>query len=802
MPLFKSLEPQLRIIKKVLIGVFIFSLIGCSGGETEGEDSDTGNPNPDDPSIHEDALAILKPRCASCHSAQDGREGRLNLESGSLDAFTQRLVLVPSESEDCFGEVLVNPENAEDSLLLKLVTPHNSEVNCIAKMPLGSNGVSAEEYATLKTWVQAIIDNYEDGDDFDVGEDGDDSSEFISSDIAVPADAFEVLSRTKYLLIGSAVTDEELLETTDDQGRLVQSNFENLVSQWVESDDFTAKRRSFFELALQQDPADKNYRQQLRNTGTRISAPTVANMKESLIRTAERVYKDRADFRSLFWTTRHEVTTAMLLVYKMLDNPPMRSKSGNFNKNSAINNLKAAAVNLIESDTNDWRTVELLYRPNSTEMQIHDGFIDGTNVSVLRSVPDGGNIKLRTPRTICTSPAFLQMWQTNADNKFRALVNQCLIITLGQTFTMGDPTIPENHPHPGIDTDQIPEGSDCMGCHKNLDPMKSAFEMHFDYEHHRFRPNSEESVAHYIEEAANYFGYDPKPNSPKYTLETFPSPYFSFQGVNTPGNDLFSLVESMAKHPDFAMGWTLKVCQWASSIKCFKQDPELVRIASVFSQSGYKLDKLFKEFFSSKMMTHTYSESENSFPGAQVSISRRDHFCQAMKVRLREVRRSRQLDDIDAFTDFCGKNINLARGIPKGTAQRGATGFTLPSSISSFSSISVKNLCSADLINIIGNNSRTFPRAASTATETISLMVEHILGYPKQTQRYTDANESLSQLYNVFKESSSICSTEAQFNDALSEEQPSCGLGLTDQAAMENIFTLACQNPSLTSLGI
>ena len=752
--------------------------------------------------------------CATCHSASDDQRGGLNLETGTLEELTARLVMRRSASDNCTDELLIDADDPDSSLLLHLISPTNNTPACIAKMPLGSNGVSPENYEILREWVDNLIATYRelDDNDFDVGGDDGNTSGGVTSEVATPADPLEVLMRTKYLVTGTAVTRDELDLATNAAGELDAAGFDALVEEWLASTDFTSKRRSFFELALQQNPADKDYVQQLRNSRNLMPGDVVRNLEASLIRTAERIYSDEEDFRSLFWTSRHEVTTATLLVYKMLDNPVMRSRTGNFDKGNPVNSLAQSLRDnyesrndpLFQSDQTDWRTVELRYAPESTDMREPDGFSDGSNVALLRSIGDGGVVTLRTPRVLCSTPAMFQMWQTNRDNRFRALVNQCLIMAVGASFATGDPTVPDVHPLPGLDTEQIPEGSECMGCHKNMDPMLSAFEAHFDYDHQRYRPRSPEDSNFYRELSGEYYNYDPASRRNYFPFVSFPLPYFSYQGVNAPGNDLLSLVRQMVEHEDFAEGWAVKVCSWASSVPCNRRDPEISRIATEFIESGYRLDRLFHAFFTSRLATHSYKLEESTYPGSQVSIARRDHFCQAIRVRLREVRRAqdRTDGDINRDTNLCASNRRLAEAVPEASVQRGETGFNLPTSNTPFSSISVANLCSSNLSALVGGGSRTFSDNSNDATDTIRLIVSMMYGFPEQTPQYDDAVESLNQVYSLYRRSTPLCANPSALRNALDGAGPACGLGLSDRDSMENIVSLACQSPALTALGL
>ncbi|MEO1171488.1 MAG: hypothetical protein AAFX94_05465, partial [Myxococcota bacterium] len=145
----------------------------------------------------------------------------------------------------------------------------------------------------------------------------------------------------------------------------------------------------------------------------------------------------------------------------------------------------------------------------------------------------------------------------------------------------------------------------------------------------------------------------------------------------------------------------------------------------------------------------------------------------------------------------CGSNRKLSEGVPDGVVQRGSPDFNLPWSSSTFSNISISSLCS-DQRDLVANN-RTFdPREPEIA---IPLMVEHVLGFPAGTERYAEALAALNQVFSVFREDT-VCADASAFESALTEAEPSCGLDLSAQDAMVNVFSFVCQDPALTVIGL
>ena len=63
-------------------------------------------------------------------------------------------------------------------------------------------------------------------------------------------------------------------------------------------------------------------------------------------------------------------------------------------------------------------------------------------------------------------------------------------------------------------------------------------------------------------------------------------PVFAFQGVRTNIPTIESFANAMATHPNFAKGWTQKVCQYLNSQSCDETDPEFIRVSDSFQNSN------------------------------------------------------------------------------------------------------------------------------------------------------------------------------------------------------------------------
>ena len=149
-----------------------------------------------------------------------------------------------------------------------------------------------------------------------------------------------------------------------------------------------------------------------------------------------------------------------------------------------------------------------------------------------------------------TSPAFFQTWPTNRDNDFRVTINQALIVATGMTFSPGDGT-PLTGDMDAVDGDLFPSESTCYGCHKNLDTMRPAFLAHYD-------------------------NINTRQTTPESSL---PTPGFSFKEQSVEIDGLQDWADALSDHPNFAMAWTLKLCQWASSIECSATNEHVVTLS-------------------------------------------------------------------------------------------------------------------------------------------------------------------------------------------------------------------------------
>lgn len=723
----------------------------------------------DDPQIHIDTLALmaqppLNCTSASCHDATPG-SARLNLLTGDFTEFAARLVNQPSSSTRCTEELLIDPLNADNSLLLKLIDPSADNL-CIAKMPLGSNGVSPEALSTFREWVDALIAAAAQEPGESPGEGG--GGQVVQSSAQSP---FILGRKLKYLMHGGALTSSELDMLTGANDTVNPDNLDLLINDWMASDAYQRKISSFMAVALHQTPATEGYTQQLGRLprDTTIRNNMRANLRESFVRTAMRIINNDESFKQVVTTNEWEVTTAVLTALAFADNDNRNRNdfrdTANFDENPG--------------DFTDWRTVRLQQVSNSP----YSGrAFNSTEVAnQLRTIPDNGTVQLRAPRIgFFNTLAFNEQWQTNVDNQFRLNTNQSVIAALHMTFESGDPTQP--HHLDNLDEAHAPEGSDCLGCHKNLDTMRNVLYMDYDPDNHRARANPESFL-----------------------------PDFAFQGHREEVSTMAEFAAAMANHPRFAMAWTEKLCQWFSSIACDRNSQVMIDLANVFEQSNYSFNTLVSAMAKSSLVTQTTFDEQASLadkiaiPGSRVSIARANHYCEAVYQRLSEIRTLRDLPPVNnnSTTDLCvsanGQVTSAASIIPEDSVARGEIDYVQSSESDLMLAKAYDSFCDRSSNLVVGSNDNTTLRT-NNIDNALDDMTQILLGIPSNASHYDTTRNALRNLYDV-----SIATPACPDNTALlsaANGNPTCGLGLNNGQGLRLVWRTVCQSPDLTGIGL
>lgn len=781
-----------------------------SGVTGDGTDSGSAS-NPGASPLHQAALDVMAANCLACHDGEPSEfNGTLDLSPASIEEFADRLVNMPSSIGGCDGERLVDAESVDDSLLLTLVDSNTArDAECIGKMPLGTDGLSDEDYDVLREWALELLR---------IGSSEpnplEDTLQQTTAD-ASPVAPLNALRKAKMLATGQVPTQAELDAVTDQNGELDDDAFSILVDGWVRADnnDYVAKRNMFLRSVLQQNGSIGKTNRQLVLTklNDRHAAKFYPNLNDMYVKTAEWIADEDADFRTLFTDDWAMVTTGALVMMQMADWPVVRHKFGGMTRDFNTQGFKYTLelynddTAQMDSDTSDWRLVRLTYEADPAQHSRDvTPFYNGDIITQMRAVGEGDQVALRVPRTICSSIAFFTAWETNLDNKFRGPMNQCVILALNSSFSPHDLTSHPDPIPPGLDPEEFPLDSTCYGCHKNMEPAVSAYTQHFDVSHNRYVGYTQSEVDDYNALREEYVGLDPEKHGGWMKIPaTPPDPLLIYEGVNTSVADLKDWVRQLGLHPGFAKAWVMKFAQWALSEPVDPNDPEVAVLAEAFEESGFRFHALVRAFLVSKFVTHGTSGDDANFAGNSVSLLRQDHFCHSMQVRLRDIRlgENRTSDTPGSRTDLCGFNAGASRALPKGGSDRGAIELTLPKQSDAFSQISLEQLCNTAGEELVGNGSATFLRSPDDLDNTVGNLVAGLLGFPESSPEHAEAKESFVHLYGGFT-ASPECETGEDFEAALAEETPSCGLNLAEQLAMETIVSVACQDPRTTSIGL
>lgn len=690
---------------------------------------------------------------SSCHDATPG-SARVNLLTGSLESLAERLVNVPSSSQACRDELLIDSGNPRNSLLYKLIDAGSGE-QCMSKMPFGAAGIPNSYLPVFERWIEDIIavsTQHQNADDV----------QNEASTYMVASDPFILGSRLKYLVNGVGLTDDELMRMTFQDGSLNRAGLSEVIDKWLASPLYATKLSQFLKVALQQKTTDGRFTTQLN--GLSPTSKLKRNIEESFTRTAVRIALSDSSFKEVVTTRDWELSTVALAALAYADHPKRPQNADSTFLDTPF----------IDSDYNDWRTVSLRTVIESP-YQDAQAFKNISFVESLRNVAEGGTLFLKTPRVgFFTTPVFFDQWQTNADNQFRLNTNQTLITALGLTFSSGDPTLPNQIHLDDLDQDHAPAGSDCHGCHKNLDPMKNIFMNHFSPV--TFRAKEEQGVLR---------------------------DYFSFQGQRSELSSMIDFAHEVADHPHFAKGWTLRLCQWLSSTSCSDQEDSIESFSTQFAASGYQFKTLMKALLMSDILLNTSYDAGSDHPGAYVSIARKDHFCEAINARLRVIREERNLPlDNVLSMDMCNHPSlrKIAQTFPNDDFARGKIDLVQSSRNDLFLSSAFGQFCDASARRVVGQKSvHTFK--TNQVDYALDDMTEYMLGIPQSAPSYQQSRDSLQRLYDVARHDSQ-CRDEQALAGSISSSEVSCGLGLNAVDSLRLVWINSCQSPHLTGIGL
>lgn len=571
-------------------------------------------------------------------------------------------------------------------------------------------------------------------------------------DVLTPPSVY--VRRVKNLMTGQAPTEAELEQVVADPAAL-----STLVQTWFDEPAFRDKLTAFFTKTLQQFSGDRqDFGPQAvgqENIG-RWSAPNglFNNLEESFARTVMSLVDEGRPFNEIATTRTWMMTTGMVSFILATENDsprmrfyhqpfsddgvdydentpfavqlanntfysstPLTNCSDPFSDNSTGNERNTFRLFMLgdspgmcdgditmsvfgDEDFRDWRLVEMTALESGAEQP---SMFDAPMLRTLTELP------LRSSRTgFFSTPAFLAGWRTNVDNSFRVTTNQMLITGLGLAFEDSDISVPLGDE--GLAEDHASPGTQCFGCHKNLDPMRNFFANEYDAD----------TYAVEIAEA-----------------DDFVQPSFSFQGHSGLGDSLEDLGGILSEHPFFAEGWTQKLCMFANSKKCDRDDPEFQRIVSEFVGSSHDFEELVVNLFASPLVTGAACVPGEEGNFAAVSVARRDHLCTTLKTRL----------DRDDACSINGRIRALVDALPADGWARGADAPDQATEPSLFYTSTLDSLC-GELGDRVINQSGG-PLQSSNIQDSLRYLVENVMAIPPSDPLHGDVTGLLQGHYDA-----------------------------------------------------
>jgi hypothetical protein len=309
-------------------------------------------------------------------------------------------------------------------------------------------------------------------------------------------------------------------------------------------------------------------------------------------------------------------------------------------------------------------------------------------------------------------------------------------------------------------------GSECVGCHATLDPMRQFWANQFDYnDRNDFQPATRTN-----------------PGNPRPTSRVNEFAFGDFRATGSTTAEIGSYLAQVtdgAGLPRFGISAVQQLCFYANSAPCSETDAEFRRVVSAFKNSSFNFAVLLKEFFASPIVTG--ASPVTSYPdGVPVSIARRDHLCTALSNRLgrRDLCVQATLRPSNAQRTTAGIAVSIAND----AFSRGVEAPVTPSDPTLFYRSATEMLCENIANQVV--DVATDPIYVSTDVPgSISRMVETIMGYPPAHPRFGEAVQIMTEHYDA---------VYAQVTSRTSKAP----------TALRSAFALACESPRALGIGL
>jgi hypothetical protein len=637
---------------------------------------------------------------------------------------------------------------------------------------------------------------------------------------AVPPAVY--VAKVKNLLVGLAPTDAEIQTVAADPAQLGP-----LIDGWMTSPEYTAKMRTFFELAFQQTQISLNdFSDQVYPNQADINASTgpelLQNLRESFARTVLELNAEGRPLTDAITTSRVMLTPALMEFYAFLDawqvddtgqvsdrfrasNPnlqitleaaqgaiPIEQTLDPTNANymhwydpDVANDSKAGtdcAQDPIVYDADAHVLHYLLYGTIArykTTSGTACGQVNGTASAPQLTATDFTDWKmvtLRAPATGEAPTAFYDLATLRTATELVVTLPHVGFLTPAffanwQTNSSNQMRVTMNQALI-VATGAMVDGTDLTfpPSTPGLDVLHAAAPDCFGC-HRTLDPTRSVLAATY---SWNYHTQTDKTFSDQPGL-------FAFQGVTQPVFNLGDLTATLAQHPLFAPAWVQKLCYYANSTPCETGDPEFQRVVGVFKSSNFSWNALVRELLSSPLTTHAAPTQTATDQGEVIAVSRRDHLCAALDARL-------------GLTDVCGLDAltkaqthttvpEIVGGLPSDGYGRGAVAPVLPNAPTLFYRAGVENICEAvaDLVVDAAQPESPDTKQYSSAQPDAAIadFVATLMALEPSDPRAAPAQAILAQHY--------LAAVQA---------------GASASDALKSTFVAACLAPSTVSIGL
>jgi hypothetical protein len=349
-----------------------------------------------------------------------------------------------------------------------------------------------------------------------------------------------------------------------------------------------------------------------------------------------------------------------------------------------------------------------------------------------------------------------------------------LIVALGQAFTSENAIVPSSNF--GLDAVHAVEGSECYGCHKSLDPIRQFWATEFDFNDRNDFPAATRG-------------------RPGTSRPTTVGGGFAWGNVNATGTSMVDLGRFLSQVVDstetppvsrFALAMTQKLCYFADSAACDEHDPEMRRVALAFQSSNFNFKVLVRELMSSPLVTIAAPTKTHQERNVVISITRRDHLCEALSNRLGKPDLCALSVAFPFQTGFGGQSspyaaqrttFRIAGSVAADGFSRSSEVPVTPTEPTLFQRAATELLCEDIAAQVVDADGGRY--ASSDPEAAMGDMVQTIMGYSAGDPARAEALQILKDHYQEARTSS---------NNA--------------RNALRATFALACQSPTFVAIGL